>query len=112
MNKRDRTIILHVLDTADEINEYLKDVEDFETFKSNTMLRRAIAMCMISISEIVSNFSDEFHAEHDSINIRQFKQLRNVAAHNYGAISVSKLYDTVILELPHFVGQLKNLLEC
>ena len=82
MNNRDRSIILHVMDTTEEIETYMKSAKDFEEFKANTMLRRAVCMCMISISETVSNFSDEFRAAYPLINLRQFKQLRNIAAHS------------------------------
>jgi len=112
MNKRDRLIILHILDTIEEIEEYIKqtDCNSHEDFKNNSMLKRAVTMCMISISEIVCNFSEEFQIDYPTINTKQFKQFRNIAAHNYGAISFSKLYDTVILELPTFKAQLENIL--
>jgi uncharacterized protein with HEPN domain len=109
MNRRDKSIILHVLDTSDEINEYLQNIDSFETYKSNTLIRRATTMCMISIAELVSHFSDEFRSEYSEVNITQFKQLRNIAAHNYGAISVTKLYDTLTLELPAFRSQLESI---
>jgi len=86
MNKRDGLIVLHILDTIEEIEGYIKqaDCNTLENFKNNSMLKRAVTMCMISISEIVGNFSDEFQKDYSEINIKQFKQLRNIAAHNYG----------------------------
>ncbi|MBC7765673.1 MAG: DUF86 domain-containing protein [Hyphomonadaceae bacterium] len=109
MNKRDRLIVLHILDTIEEIEAYLKQADCLtrEDFKNNSMLKRAVTMCMISISEIVGNLSEEFQIANPAIHIKQFKQLRNIAAHNYGAISFSKLYDTVILELPILKEQLE-----
>ena len=111
MNKRDRLIVLHILDTIEESKGYIKqaDWNALEIFKNNSMLKRAVTMCMISISEIVGNFSDEFQKDYSEINIKQFKQLRNIAAHNYGDRSFSKLYDTVILELPIFKAQLESI---
>ena len=59
MNKRDRLIILNILDTIEEIEGYIQQAScsTIEDFKNNSMLKRAVTMCMISISEIVSNFS-------------------------------------------------------
>lgn len=112
MNKRDRLISLHIVDTIEEIESYMKQVNcnNLEDFKNNSMLKRAVTMCMISISETVGNFSDEFKTEFPQINIKQFRQLRNIAAHNYGAISFSKLYDTIILNLPTLKIEIENTL--
>ncbi|MBE3101766.1 MAG: DUF86 domain-containing protein [Firmicutes bacterium] len=112
MNKRDRLISLHIVDTIEEIESYMKQANcnNLEDFKNNSMLKRAVSMCMISISEIVGNFSEEFNTEFPQIDIKQFRQLRNVAAHNYGAISFSKLYDTITLNLPTFKTEIENTL--
>ena len=114
MNKREMLITLHILDTIEEIETYMNQsaCNTLNDFKNNSMLKRAVTMCMISISEIVGNFSEEFQKEYPLINIKQFKQLRNIAAHNYGAISFSKLYDAVSLELPIFKEQLESILNC
>lgn len=113
MKNHDRMIILHVLDTYDEIKEFMRDAQcdSYEQFRDNPMLKRAVSMCIISVSEIVTHFSDDFRMKHPQINTRQFKSIRNVAAHNYGSVSFSKLYDTVTLELPDFVYKLGKILE-
>lgn len=112
MNKRDKLIILHIIDTIEEIHTYFNEshCDSFDDFKNNSMLKRAVAMCIISISEIIGNLSDEFKSEYPDVDIRQFKQLRNIAAHNYGAISFTKLYDTIMLDLPILKERLEKII--
>ena len=59
MNKRDRLISLHIVDTIEEIESYMKQANcnNLEDFKNNSMLKRAVSMCMISISEIENTLS-------------------------------------------------------
>jgi len=113
MNKRDKIIILSILDIIEEMQGYCKKENciDLENFASNNMLKRAVSMCIISICEVISNFSDDFKNKNPEININQFKSMRNIAAHNYGAINFSKLWDILCIDMPILQSQLENTLE-
>jgi len=112
MNSRDVVLIKTLLDTIDEIEQYLADYNctTFDIFDNEKMLKRAVTMCMISISELIDNLSDEFREEHSEINFRRFKTLRNIAAHKYGAINFEILWETVNQNLPNYKKQFENIL--
>jgi len=113
MNSRDVVLIKTLLDTIDEIEQYLTDYNctTFEVFDNEKILKRAVTMCMISISELTDNFSDEFREEHPEINFRRFKTLRNIAAHKYGAINFEILWETVNRNLPDYKKQFTDILQ-
>lgn len=104
MNSRDKVLLHTLLDTIQEIDDYIKEFncQSFQHFNSQPVVKRAVTMCMISISELVDTLSDEFRSEHDEINYRRFKQLRNIAAHKYGAINFEILWEIVTKNLPQY----------
>jgi len=112
MNSRDVVLVKTLLETIDEIEQYLTDYNctTFEVFDSEKILKRAVTMCMISVSELVDNLSDEFREEHPEINFRRFKTLRNIAAHKYGAINFEILWETINHNLPDYKKQFEEIL--
>ena len=108
MTKRDRLTLFNLLDTVEEMERFIaqEDCRTLEEFSQNALLRRAVAMCMISISEIIGGFSRDFRKDYPEIRIDQFRSLRNIAAHNYGAINFSRLWDAATIDVPVLYRQL------
>ncbi len=113
MTSKDKLALLSILDTIDEMQSYCQKEEctDFESFSDNQMLKRATAMCMISISEAIIKLSDEFKNENTEIDTNQFRTVRNIAAHNYGAINFSKIWDVLNIDIQKLKSQLEKVLE-
>lgn len=108
MTSRDKIILLNILDITEEIQSYLdkEKCRDFEDFATNSMLKRAVSMCIITLSEVILGLSDDFQKIHPNINVQQFRQLRNIAAHNYGSVSFSRMWDMVTIDIPQLYDKI------
>ena len=113
MNKRDKLALLNILDTIEEMDAHCRRERcgTVKQFLDNTILKRAIAMCIISLSEMTMGFSEDFRFNHPHIDTSQFRALRNLAAHNFGAINFSKLWDAYSIDIPHLRRQLQRALD-
>jgi uncharacterized protein with HEPN domain len=112
MNNRDLVLLKTIIDTIDEIDGYLQKMycDDFEIFDRNTMLKRAVAMCLISISEMVDTITDDFKKSHSQINYNRFKTLRNIAAHKYGAVNFEIVWEIIHKNLPVYKEEFVKIL--
>lgn len=112
MSNRDIVLIKTIIDTIDEINEYIQKFgcKDFKTFNQQGIVKRATTMCMISISEMVDALTNEFKAENPQINYKSFKTLRNIAAHKYGAVNFEIVWEIITKNLPEFRKKLSEIL--
>lgn len=112
MNSRDKILVLSIIDVIDEIFDYVQRFEckNFLTFNDDRAVKRATTMCMISLSELIDNLTMEFKTQHSYINFRQFKALRNIAAHKYGSVNFEMIWEIITKNLPVFKKQFARIL--
>jgi len=113
MKNRDEMVLCTLLAICEEVEFALKrfECETFAQFISDDVLKRAMAMCLISISESVDLLTGEFRAKNEYINFKVFKALRNIAAHKYGSINFEMVWEIITKNLPKYRIEFKRLLE-
>jgi len=84
--------------------------DDRENFFSSVTFRNAICLCLLQIGELVSILSDEFKNDHDSIQWREIKMLRNIVAHRYGHIDYEIIWDICLTDIPELIDFCINIL--
>jgi uncharacterized protein with HEPN domain len=106
-------VLRSLIDITEEIETALRrfECESFAGFISDDVLKRAMAMCLISISESVDLLTGEFKAKNEYINFKVFKALRNIAAHKYGSINFEMVWEIITKSLPKYRIEFKRLLE-
>jgi len=72
----------------------------FEQFLSNEMLKRAVAMTVIIIGELVKNITDGTRENHPEIPWRAIAGFRDIAAHKYQTLRMEDVFETVISDFP------------
>lgn len=104
MDSRDYVLLKSIIDTIDEINEYIESFEckTYEKYAQLGILKRGTTMCLISISEMVDALSDDFKLVNRQINFKRFKTLRNIAAHKYGAVNFEIVWEIISKNLPNY----------
>jgi uncharacterized protein with HEPN domain len=110
--KRDKTALKKIIRYCDEIdltNEQFGN--SFENLQSNIVYKNALAMCILQIGELVTHFSDEFLATNNSMPWRKIREMRNIAAHNYGEFNVKILWDTMRDDIPALHQYCQTILE-
>jgi len=113
MKNRDEMVLRSLLDITEEIAAALKrfECDTFGQFMSDPVLKRAMAMCLISISENVDLLTYDFRAQNEYINFKVFKALRNIAAHKYGSINFEMVWEIITKNLPKYQYEFRRLLE-
>ena len=92
---RDLTIIQKMLKYCDEIDEAHSSFgRSFEAFRSNSVYRNAVSLCLMQIGELSNHLSEDFKDSHPSIPWYQIRGMRNVVAHEYGTIDVGIVWET------------------
>lgn len=67
---------------------------------SDELLLDSVMFRIIQIAENNSKLSDEFKAAHGTVPWLAIKGMRNRIVHDYGAVDISVVYDTVINGIP------------
>jgi uncharacterized protein with HEPN domain len=81
------------------------DVEFFgktyENFCSRTTFANSVNYCLLHIGENVKNLSNEFKESNNYIvPWKEIIHLRNLTAHDYGIIESSRIWETIINDIP------------
>lgn len=106
-------VLKTLIDITDEVAGALKRFEctSFGQFISDNVLKRAVTMCLISISENVDLLTPEFKACNGYINFKVFKALRNIAAHKYGSVNFEMVWEIATRSLPKYRYEFQRLLD-
>ncbi|MBR0277530.1 MAG: DUF86 domain-containing protein, partial [Clostridia bacterium] len=97
---------------ADFVIGMLSDVSQDE-FSKNEILKRAAAMSVINIGELVKNLTTEFKATFDKVPWKAISGFRDVAAHKYGTLDMNIVYNTVKVDIPYLKNSIEEILsEC
>ena len=101
MRDRDITILMKITQYADEVNGTVSRFGlDLEKFKSDYVVKNAIAMCVLQIGELVNTLSAEFKDAHPKMQWRDIVSLRNRTAHAYVSIDFDILWDIASVDIP------------
>lgn len=110
-NKRDVEILKHIIYYCEEIETaILRFGDTFEDYEKDSMYRNATAMCILQIGELSGFLSDEFKKEHSEMPWREIKDMRNMAAHAYGKMSTTILWETITMDIPQLKNYCKKIL--
>lgn len=110
MQHRDKIILDKIIDEANIATKMLSDIKQ-EDFISDDILKRAAAMSVINIGELVKNLTFEFRNEYKNVPWKAISGFRDVAAHKYGTLDMNIVYNTVKIDIPMLKENIKQILE-
>jgi uncharacterized protein with HEPN domain len=110
MNENDKNRLFHVLDSARETQEFLKE-KSFDDLQSNRMLANAIVRSLEVVGEAASQISDECRKTHGSIPWRNIIAMRNRLVHAYFDINYEVIWNTVTEDIPPLIHEIQELLK-
>jgi len=112
MRNRDEMVLNLLIQNCDEIEQALDrfNIKSFHDFNNDNVIKRAITMCLISIAETTKLFTDQFRNEHDYINFKVFKAMRNIAAHKYGSVNFEMVWEIINRDIPEYNKLFRKLL--
>jgi uncharacterized protein with HEPN domain len=97
MNSKERNldILSHIVKYCDEIAETHGHFDrSYDVFKTNSIYRNAISMCLLQIGELAGNLSDDFKAAYSGVPWQSIRGMRNFVAHKYGQVDIEVLWAT------------------
>jgi len=110
MDKRDRMLLLKILDEANIIADLTKSL-DCDAFINDEKTKRAACMTLINIGEMVKLLSDKLKQDNPSIAWRSIAGLRDVTAHGYMTLRMEDIWETVAEDVPILISQISQLID-
>ncbi|MBR4223810.1 MAG: DUF86 domain-containing protein [Oscillospiraceae bacterium] len=83
---------------------------DVDTFLGDERLKRACAMTIINIGELVKNISDDVRIKYTQIPWKAMAGFRDVTAHAYQTLRMEDVYNTITTDLPVVKDDLTEIL--
>ena len=110
MRRKDNIIIKKIISEIDVCSDMVKGVS-LNSFLEDEKLKRACAMTVINIGELVKNMSDETRAEYKHIPWKAIAGMRDITAHAYQTLRMEDVYNTIVTDLAQIRGELVIILE-
>ena len=95
-------ILEHIKTYCEDINRSIERFgKDKKSFETDIDYRNSICMSLLQIGELTNHLSEEFREDTKSaIYWPSIKGMRNLFAHNYGAIDIDLVWETVLTDIP------------
>ena len=82
----------------------------YENFCADYLFQDACCMCIVQIGELVGLLSDEAKQLNPSVPWRAIKDTRNFYVHNYGAVDLPTVWETMRQDIPDLLNVCTSLL--
>lgn len=100
---KDQQILECVLEYCRKIGRTVERFGDsYEAFSSDADYIDSIGMNLLQIGELAGRFSEDFaaYSKGHGIDWRAIKNMRNMFAHDYGAMDLERIWVTVTEDVP------------
>ena len=102
MVDRDKSILRHIIKYCKDIAEFIDRFgKDFDIFTNDKAYFNAVSMCILQIGELSAGLSEDFRLKtSDKIPWSDIKGMRNIVAHDYGALDEALVWETATSDIP------------
>ena len=108
MRHRGWDYVDHMVQTCEEIFEYMQNVTTYEEFEANGMVKRAVTMCLLDLGELFKSLTNEEKELYPSDSWQNIIGFRNRASHGYRRLNFEIIFRIVTNQVPPLYGFLKN----
>lgn len=110
MDNEIKKYLFDIKESVDSIENYLGDKRDFNVYKSDKMLRRAVEREFEIIGEAMNRI-DKIDSEIIISSKKQIISLRNRVIHGYDKIDDEIIWGTIVRHLPILKKEINNLMK-
>lgn len=107
--KDDAVFLKHVLDSINQIEEYV-DGMGFEGFVSSRLVQDGVVRQLEVIGEATKNLSPELREKYPKSPWEDIAGMRDKLIHHYFGVDLEVVWDTVEKDLPALKKQVKKIL--
>jgi len=104
-DERDNLQIKKMLDEIAVLESFITGL-DSGCFHQSIVVQRAVVMTIINIGEISKKLSDAMQQKMSSVPWQELRGLRNLAAHQYGAVNMTRVWRIITQDLPELKSTL------
>ena len=108
--ERDAAHLWDMLQAARDAQALLEGTS-LRAYLADRMRRLALERALELVGEAARRVSESFQRKHPEIEWRAIVGLRNVLAHEYGAIDQERLYRTGIQSVPRLITALQSIVD-
>jgi uncharacterized protein with HEPN domain len=108
--KEDKIFLKHILDSINQIVEYLNGV-DFEDFIKRKLIQDGVIRQLEIIGEATKHLSPELRKKYSNIPWEDIAGMRDKLIHHYFGVDLEAVWDTAAKDLPDLKENVKKILE-
>ncbi|SRR6266508_1944179 len=105
---RDDTYLVDILESAKIAVDYISD-KTWEEFQEDMQCQDAVLRRIEIIGEAARHISPQTHNKYPQIAWRDLTVLRNLVIHQYDAVDINQVWDTVQNKLPPLVEEISKI---
>ncbi|WP_458458328.1 HepT-like ribonuclease domain-containing protein [Pseudobutyrivibrio sp.] len=110
MQHRDYITIKKIIKEIEVGTELVGEATE-EEFLVNEMMKRAVAMTVINVGELIKVITPEMRQAHKEVPWKQAAGLRDITAHRYQTLRMEDVYSTLKIDFPWIKEMLKKILD-
>jgi uncharacterized protein with HEPN domain len=103
----------HIADAIERATRYVENLENLQALEQNQQAQDAIVRTIAVVGEAanrIQKVAPEFVAKHPALPWTQMRGIRNKVIHDYFDVAWDVVWETVKVDLPPLLQQVKSLL--
>jgi uncharacterized protein with HEPN domain len=105
-----RNRLLDIVEASERIDRYTAGM-DFATFTANELVADGVTRNLSIIGEAVRHVPEDVQARFPNVPWRLIRDMRNVLIHDYPAIDLEIVWQTIQIDLPRTITSMREILE-
>ena len=110
ISQRDYKVLKKLLFETKDILDFTKNFT-FEKFIKDGKTKKAVAMSMINMGELVKLLSDEFKLANSNMPFKAITTTRHIAAHEYQELRFDYIWEAIQKDIPDLKTKIEKLLK-
>lgn len=110
MPQRDLSYLTDIIQSAKQIQAFIKDVDKTQ-FNNSSLIQSAVIRQIEIIGEVTKRLSENFKSKHPEIPWKKIAGMRDILIHAYDHIDIDEVWNAVETAIPALVKQIEPLIQ-